>query len=79
MLQEYLDIFATLYIDNILIYSETEEKYQIHLRKVLTALLMEDLQLSLEKSEFCKQEIDFLGYIIRPGELGIDPNKVTAI
>ncbi|SLM39535.1 Zinc finger, CCHC-type [Lasallia pustulata] len=40
---------------------------------------MEDLQLSLEKSEFHKQEIDFLGYIIHPRELGMDPNKVTAI
>ena len=40
---------------------------------------MEDLQLSLEKSKFHKQEIDFWGYVIRPGELGMDPNKVTAI
>ncbi|SLM40543.1 Retroviral aspartyl protease [Lasallia pustulata] len=40
---------------------------------------IEDLRLSLEKSEFHKQEIDFLGYIIRPRELGMDPNKVTAI
>ncbi|SLM35780.1 retrotransposon nucleocapsid protein [Lasallia pustulata] len=30
-------------------------------------------------SEFHKQEIDFLEYIIHPGELGMDPNKVTVI
>ena len=79
VLWEYLDVFATVYIGNILIYSETKEEHQIHVQKVLTALQMEDLQLSLEKSEFHKQEIDFLGYIIHPRELGMDPNKVTAI
>ena len=60
-LWEYLEVFATVYIDNILIYSETEEKHQIHVQKVLTALQAEDLQLKLEKSEFHKQEINFLG------------------
>ncbi|SLM38743.1 Reverse transcriptase domain [Lasallia pustulata] len=79
VLREYLDVFATVYINDILIYSETEEEHRTHVRKVLTASQMEDLQLSLEKSEFHKQEINFLGYIIRPGELGMDPNKVTAI
>ena len=69
VLGEYLDVFATIYIDDILIYSETEEEYQVHVQKVLTALQKEDLKLKLEKSKFHKQEIDFLGYIVRPGEL----------
>ncbi|SLM33518.1 Ribonuclease H-like domain [Lasallia pustulata] len=62
------------YINNVL--REDRGENRIHVRKVLTALQMEDLRLSLEKSEFHKQEIDFLGYIIRPGELGMDPNKI---
>ena len=38
VLQKYLDIFVTVYIDNILIYSEIEEEHRVHVRKVLTAL-----------------------------------------
>ena len=79
VLQKYLDVFVTVYIDNILIYSETEEEHRVHVRKVLTALNEEGIQLKREKSKFHKQEIGFLGYIVRPGELQIDPSKVTAI
>ncbi|SLM35180.1 Ribonuclease H-like domain [Lasallia pustulata] len=60
-LREYLDVFATVYIDNILIYSETKEEHRVY----------------VQKSKFHKQEIDFLGYITRPGELGMDPNKLA--
>ena len=39
----------------------------------------EGIRLKREKSEFHRQEISFLGYIVRPGELRMDPSKVTAI
>ncbi|SLM33361.1 Ribonuclease H-like domain [Lasallia pustulata] len=79
VLQKYLDVFVTVYIDDILIYSETEEEHRVHVRKVLTALNKEGIQLKREKSKFHKQEIGFLGCIIRPGELRMDPSKVTVI
>ena len=79
VLREYLDVFVTVYIDNILIYSENKEEHRVHVRKVLTALNKEGIQLKQEKSEFHKQEIGFLGYIVRPGEVRMDLSKVTAI
>ena len=69
VLQKYLDVFVTVYIDNILIYSETKEEHRVHIQKVLTALNKEGIRLKWEKSKFHKQEIGFLGYIVRPGEL----------
>lgn len=37
-LREYLDVFCTAYLDDILIYSETLEEYQEHVEKVLKKL-----------------------------------------
>ena len=69
LLWEYLEVFVTIYIDNILIYSETEEEHQVRVQNILTALKKEDIWLKWEKSEYQKQEISFLGYIVCPGEL----------
>ena len=38
LIREYLDIFCSAYLDNIIIYSDTEEEYIIYIRKVLKAL-----------------------------------------
>jgi hypothetical protein len=38
MLREYLDIFVIAYLDNILIYSRSEEEYRKYVRTVLKLL-----------------------------------------
>ena len=79
VLQEYLDVFATAYLDDILVYSKTEEEHEIHVKKVLQALQQAELRLKIEKCEFHIQEIEFLEYIITPGGLRIDPAMVAAV
>ena len=37
-LREYLNIFCTVYLDNILIYSEDKLEYKVHTRKILSRL-----------------------------------------
>jgi hypothetical protein len=37
-LREYLDIFCTAYLDDILIYSETEEEHERHVKLILEKL-----------------------------------------
>jgi hypothetical protein len=52
VLQPYLDVFITAYLDNILIYSDDLDEYRIHIQKVLQALSDADLYLKPEKCEF---------------------------
>ncbi|KAF4301497.1 hypothetical protein GTA08_BOTSDO10546 [Botryosphaeria dothidea] len=78
-LREYLDVFCTAYLDDILIYSETLEEHQEHVEKVLKKLQERKLQVKPEKCAFHVQEVEFLGFIIRPGEVIIDPKKVDSI
>ena len=72
-------MFATAYLDNILVYSKTDKEYEIYIKKVLQALQQAELQLKIEKCKFYVQEIEFLGYIITPGRLQIDLAKVATV
>ena len=53
-LHEYLDIFVTVYLDDILIYSENEKEHVEHVKKVLAKLRTNSLLLKLGKCEFHK-------------------------
>ncbi len=74
-----LDKFCTTYIDDILIYSNSKKKHQIHLRKVLTALQKAGLQADIDKCEFHVTKISYLGLIISTEDIYIDPKKVEAV
>ena len=79
ILREYLDKFVICYLDDILIYSERIEDHEEHVRLVLEALMRVDSRLKLEKCEFGVTETKFLGFIIRPGEMSIDPEKIERV
>jgi len=53
-LHEYLDIFVTMYLNDILIYLENEKEHVEHVKKVLAKLRANSLLLKLEKCEFYK-------------------------
>jgi len=53
-LHEYLDIFVTVYLNDILIYLENEKEHVEHVKKVLAKLRANSLLLKLEKCEFYK-------------------------
>ncbi|UYV84349.1 hypothetical protein LAZ67_X001915 [Cordylochernes scorpioides] len=52
------------YFDDFIIYSNTLEEHQNHLRQFFAFCEAEKLQLNFAKCEFFKQSIDFLGYTI---------------
>ena len=79
VLQEYLDLFVVVYLDNILIFSHTLEEYKEHVHKVLQALQNAKLLVEPKKSDFHKQHVKYLGYTISPGKIGIDKSKIQAI
>ncbi|UYV80194.1 hypothetical protein LAZ67_18001973 [Cordylochernes scorpioides] len=55
------------YFDDFIIYSNTLEEHQNHLRQFFAFCEAEKLQLNFAKCEFFKQSIDFLGYTITAG------------
>jgi hypothetical protein len=79
----FADLIATgvvaVYMDDILIYTTTLAKHRKIVREVLQRLQDHDLYLKPEKCKFEKQEIEYLGMIIRPGEVCMDHGKVSAV
>lgn len=74
-LRPYLDDFCTAYIDDILIYSESLDKHRKHVELVLQALLAAGLQLDIDKCEFHKSEVLYLGFIIMTKGILMNPKK----
>ena len=79
VLKEYLDRICIYYLDNILIYSGSEEEHIRHIKDILETLRQANLFYKPEKCEFHTREVEFLGHIITPGYLGIDPRKVATV
>ena len=78
-LREFLDDFASAYLDDCLVFSDTLEEHIEHVKKVLHKLQEAGLQLDIDKCEFHVQETKYLGLIITPEGIKMDPQKIQAI
>jgi hypothetical protein len=65
---EYLDKFVVIFIDDILVFSKTEEEHAEHLRLVLQKLREHQLYAKWSKCEFWLKEVSFLGHVVSNGE-----------
>ena len=71
--------FATAYLDDIMIFSETLEEHFEHLSIIFDKLRLHRLKLKLKKCSFLKGETHYLGFIISEDGIKPDENKVEAI
>ena len=71
--------FVSVYIDDVVIYSETMEDHLHHLRQVLKCLQDAGLKLKLSKCSFICKEVEFLGHRITPDGLQTTTRLVSAV
>ena len=69
---ECLNDYAQAYLNNILIYSKTQQEHVKHVRNVLKKLQAAGLQIDIQKSEFIVTEVTFLDLLISIDELRIN-------
>ena len=77
--QPYLDQFMVVFVDDILIYSQSEEEHEDHLRIILQALKEHKLYAKFNKCEFWLTEVRFLGHVVSATGVSVDPKKVEAV
>ncbi|CAA7057274.1 unnamed protein product [Microthlaspi erraticum] len=74
--REYLDVFVIIFIDDILVYSRSQEEHATHLRLVLEKLREQKLFAKLSKCSFWQREMGFLGHIVSAEGVSVDPAKI---
>lgn len=79
VLREHIGIRCLVYMDDIIIFSTSLKEHLENLSKILTTLEKYNMKIQLDKSEFLKKEVAFLGHIVTPE--GVKPNmdKIEAI
>jgi hypothetical protein len=75
----FLGRFATAYLDDILIYSNTLEEHREQVRQVLEKLSAAGLHLKPEKCGFYRKEVKYFGLIIGTDGIRMDPNMIAAV
>src|SRR4051812_15289081 len=76
---EFLEKFIVVFIDDILIYSKSNEEHEEHLRLILAKLREHKLYDKFSKCEFWLNEVGFLGHIVSGDGVAVDPAKVSAV
>ena len=68
-----------IYMDDVLVFSETMEECQEWTKQVLNRMEEEDLHLKLTKCTFDQTEVEYLGLVVKNGEVLMDSTKLKAI
>lgn len=71
--------FVSVYIDDVIVFSETLDEHMEHLDLVLSRLTEANLKLKLRKCQFIRQEERYLGHVITPQGLKPNPDQVQAV
>ena len=80
VLRDELDICCSAYIDDMVIYNDTQKEHRSAVLRIIRKLADAGLQFDFDKSEFEGGIIKYLGYLIETGRgLRADPEKLEAI
>jgi len=77
--QDMTDIFVVLYLNDILIFSDSLEDHRVHVRCILKHLHEYDLHSKPKKCLFHTQKIEFLCFMVTPTGISMDMAKTDTV
>lgn len=77
--RDMVDVFVVVYLDDILIFSKDLIMHRTHVRRVLQRLREFNLPAKLEKCSFHTDTVEYLGFVVSPSGISMDPEKTAAI
>lgn len=79
VLKEFIVKFVIVYLDDILVFSQTREEHLRHIQYVMKKLQQERLLINLQKCTFMQKDLVYLGFVISREGLRMDQEMVEAI
>ena len=76
MLREHLNDFVIVYLNNIIIYLNSKKEHKKYIKWVLKRLYKENMPIIVKKYKFYIRKTDFIGFIIKLGQISIDLKKI---
>ena len=70
---------VVVYLDDVLIHSATREDHERDVLRVFRRFQQEGMKVKKSKCEFFRQEIAFLGHVIREGKIVVDEQKLSRL
>ncbi|MBW0564168.1 hypothetical protein O181_103883 [Austropuccinia psidii MF-1] len=77
--EEFSEGSLIIYIDDIIVCSETWENHLTRLERVLQKVVQINMKISLKKCHFAYSELNALGHVVSGLSLGIDKNRVATV
>ena len=68
-----------VFINDILVYSRDEQEHEQHLKIVIQTLREKKLYAKLRKYDFWLKGVSFLGHIVSPEGIRVDPAKIEVV
>jgi hypothetical protein len=78
-LKEFLNVFVIIYLNDILIYSQNEEKHKNHVQFVLKRLRKYKFFAKLSKCDFDLKEVDYLKFIVKINDIRMNFAKIATV
>ena len=79
ILHEYLNVFCTIYIDDILIYNNNKKNYIKHVNKILQRFKNANIQIDINKSKFYKIDVKYLNLIVKIDDIKMNFKKIKFV
>ena len=76
ILKKYLNDFVIAYLNDIIIYLNSKEEHKKHIKQVLKRLYKENIPIAVKKCKFYTKKTNFVGFIIKPGQISINLKKI---
>ena len=68
-----------VYLNNIIIYSNSKKEYKEYIKWVLSRLYKKNILVIIKKYKFYTKKTNFVGFIIKLRQISIDLKKIKAI
>lgn len=79
ILREHIGIRCLVYMDDIIVFSASLQEHIENLAKIFECLRKFNMKIQLDKCEFLRKEVAFLGHIITPDGVRPNPDKIKVI